>query len=78
MASSLHSRLTATSVDALVFFNRNLLWQEAVTEGATLAVKHEVTVYCNDVKPTSAAAVLEEEESYDGDGLLDELPALSV
>ena len=70
VASSLRSRLTATNVDALVSNNRNLLWQEAVTEGATLTVKPEVTVDCDDVKPTSAAAVLEEEKSYDEDELL--------
>ena len=76
MASSLRSRFTATNVDAIVFFNRNLLWQEA--EGETVAVKPEVTVNCDDVKPTSAAAVLEEEESYDEDELLNKLPPFSV
>ena len=73
MASSLRSRLTATNVDALVFLNRIFLWREAVTEGVTDTVKPVVAVDCDDIEPTSAAAVLEEEESYVEDVLLDEL-----
>ena len=63
MANSLRSRFTATNVNPLVLLNRNFLWREAVTEGTPDTMKPEVPVDCDDIEPTSAAAVLEEEES---------------